>query len=197
MPHAEMRLAVMRACLLLAALLALAACGGPAPRPPSPEELDLDPRYRTAFEALATHPAVQAFAAAHLPPTEMLALEVAPEVVPLDYAALAGAVLRHEGGPPARLGAVRDSLAALAAADGLEPGRQEALAALSRGQHRPLVLFFGRPGPGRLGAQLFPNPYRRAGFEAVRRGAPGLALLVVFDERGAIEHIHAAEMEDG
>lgn len=184
-------------CLLLA--LAVAGCGGPrpGPPPPSPAEVGVDARYRAAFEALATHPAVQAFAAAHLPPTEVLAIEVAPEVVPLDYAALAGAVLRQRGGPEERLAAVRDSLATLTEADRFVPTHNEALTTLSRRQRRPLVLFFSRPGTDRLGAQLYPNPYRRTGYAAIRDGAPGLALLVTFDERGVIEHVYAAEMVDG
>ncbi len=179
--------------LLLFALL-LAGCSGPrpGPPPPAPSEAGLDVRYERAFAALRVHPAVQRFAAAHLAPSEPLAIEVAAELVPLDYALLARDVARQSG--PARLAAVRDSLAALAAADRFASASDEALPLLSQRQQRPLLLFFSRATDGRLGAQLYPNPYHRRGYDSVRDGAPGLALLVVFDG-GRVAQVYAEAVE--
>lgn len=163
----------------------LAGCSGPkpGPPPPAPAEAGLDVHYERAFAALRVHPAVQRFAAAHLAPSEPLTIEVSPELVPLDYALLAPDVLRQqaETSGTARLTTVRDSLAALAAADRFAPTSDEALPLLSMRQQRPLLLFFTQLNGQRLGAQLYPNPYRRRSYETVRDGAPGLALLVVFE----------------
>jgi hypothetical protein len=159
-------------CVLLPFVpLLLAGCAGPAagPPPPAPAAAGVPPHYERAFAALRVHPAVQAFAAEHLDPSETLAIEVSSEVVPLGAAARA---------------ALGDSLAALAPP--APAATDDALPLLSGRQQRPLVLFFGGGNDARVAAQLYPNPYRRKGFEAVRDGAPGLALLVVF-ERGAAE----------
>lgn len=166
---------MLRLCLLPLLLL---GCSGPAPGPPppAPAEAALAPEYEQAYTALRVHPAVQAFAAEHLAPSETLALEVSSEVVPL--------------GPAARA-ALGDSLAAFSST-----GRatDEALPLLSRQQRRPLVLFFGTMHGSHLAAQLYPNPYRREGFEAIRSGAPGLALLVVF-EGGTVAEVYSGRIE--
>ncbi len=170
----------MRSLLFLAVLLA--GCSGPAPGPPppAPSEAGVDARYERAFAALRVHPAVQRFAALHLDPSEPLAIEVSPEMVALDYAPLAPDLLGQRGGQA--LAAVEDSLAALTAADYAAPSSDDALPTLSMRQQRPLVLFFSRMNEERLAAQLYPNPYRRQRFEAVRDETPGLALLVLFED---------------
>jgi hypothetical protein len=183
--------------LVLLGLL-LAGCSGPTPGPPptAPAEAGVDPHYERAYAALRVDPAVQTFAAQHLAPSEPMAIEVSPEIVLTDYALLAPAVVREEIGPtasPARRDAVRDSLATLAAADRFAPTTDDALPLLSMRQQRPLVLFFGRMTEGRLAAQLYPNPYRRRTYASVRDGAPGLALLVVF-ENGQVAQIFAEEI---
>ena len=182
---------------LLGLLFAL-GCSGPkpGPPPPAPAEAGLDPHYERAYAALRVHPAVQAFAAKHLAPSEPMAIEVSPELVPTDYAVLAPAVLRTDGptASPDRLAAVRDSLAGLASADRFAPATDDALPLLSMRQQRPLILFFNRMSDGRLGAQLYPNPYRRRSFEAVRAGSPGLILLVLF-EGGNVARVYAEEIE--
>lgn len=150
--------------LLLLAFL-LAGCSGPSPSSAPPVEAGPAPHYEQAFAALRVHPAVQAFAADHLAPSEPLAIEVSSEVVPLGGRARA---------------ALGDALAAGSSAAGAST--DDALPLLSRRQRRPLVLFFGRLDGDRLAAQLYPNPYRREGFDAVRDGAPGLALVVVFEQ---------------
>ncbi len=181
-------------------VLLLAGCSGPrpGPPPPAPAEAGLDTRYERAFAALRVHPAVQRFAAEHLAPAEPLTIEVSAEQVPLDYALLAPDVRRQDypGSGVARLAAVRDSLAALAAADRFALASDEALPLLSMRQQRPLLLFFGRMHEGRLAAHLYPNPYRRRTYAAVRDGAPGLALLVVF-EGGEVTRVYAEEIEEG
>lgn len=182
--------------LVLLGLLC-SGCTGPAPGPPppAPAEAGVDPHYERAYAALRVHPAVQTFAAQHLAPSEPMGIEVSSEVVPTDYALLAPAVVQQEVGPtasPARTDAVRDSLAALAAADRFAPTTDDALPLLSMRQQRPLMLFFGQMHDGRLAAQLYPNPYRRRTYEAVREGAPGLALLVRF-EHGRVAQIYAEE----
>lgn len=165
--------------------LILAGCSGPkpGPPPPAPAEAGLDVRYERAFAALRVHPAVQRFAAAHLAPSEPLTIEVSPELVPLDYALVARDVLRQNGSGASRLAAVRDSLSGLAAADRFAPTSDEALPLLSMNQRRPLMLFFSQATDGRLGAQLYPNPYHRSGYASVRDGVPGLALMVTFEGR--------------
>lgn len=178
--------------------LLLAGCTGPAPGPPppAPAEAGVDPHYERAFAALRVHPAVQAFAAQHLAPSEPMAIEVSSEVVPTDYALLAADVVQQEVDPtasPERTAAVRDSLAALAAADRFAPTTDDALPLLSMRQQRPLVLFFGRMSEDRLAAQLYPNPYRRRTFASIRAGAPGLALLVIF-ENGQVAQIFTEEI---
>ena len=183
--------------LLLLGLL-VAGCAGPAPgpRPPAPAEAGVDPHYERAYAALRVHPAVQAFAAQHLAPSEPLTIEVSAALVPTDYALLAPAVVRQDIGPtasPARRAAVRDSLATLAAADRFAPTTDDALPLLSMRQQRPLMLFFSRVNGDRLAAQLYPNPYRRRTYDAVRDGAPGLALLVVF-EQGRVAQVYAEEI---
>jgi len=55
------------------------------------------------------------------------------------------------------------------------------------------MLFFSRVNGDRLAAQLYPNPYRRRTYDAVRDGAPGLALLVVF-EQGRVAQVYAEEI---
>jgi hypothetical protein len=183
--------------LALLSFLVVVGCGGPKPGPPPPAavEAGLDPHYERAYAALRVHPAVQAFAAKHLAPSEPLAIEVSPELVPTNYALLAPAVLHAEGptASPDRLAAVRDSLAGLAATDRFAPETDDALPLLSMRQQRPLVLYFNRMSDGRLGAQLYPNPYRRRSYEAVRAGAPGLVLLVLFDG-GAVARVYAEEI---
>jgi hypothetical protein len=183
--------------LVLLGLL-VAGCTGPSPGPPplAPAEAGVDPHYERAYAALRTHPAVQSFAAQHLAPSEPLTIEVSPELVPTDYALLAPAVVRQQSGTtaaPARQAAVRDSLATLAAADRFAPTTDDALPLLSMRQQRPLMLFFSRVNGDRLAAQLYPNPYRRRAYDAVREGAPGLALLVVF-EQGRVAQIYAEEI---
>ena len=87
--------------------------------------------------------------------------------------------------------ALGDSLAAfapLAAA-----AEDDALPLLSRRQRRPLVVFFSPLGTDHLAAQLFPNPYRRTGFEAVSDGAPGLAVLFSFEGEEVAE-IHTGRI---
>lgn len=162
--------------LLLSLLALLAGCSGPAPGPPppAPAEAGVAPHFERAYTALLTHPAVQAFGAEHLDPSETLAIEVSSELVPLGSAA-------HR--------ALGDSLAAFAPT--FAAATDEALPLLSRRQRRPLVLFFGTRNGDHLAAQLYPNPYRRTGFEAVSDGAPGLALLIVF-EGGRVAEVHAA-----
>ena len=182
----------------LLVFLFVVGCSGPkpGPPPPAPAEAGLDPHYERAYAALRVHPAVQAFAAQHLAPSEPMAIEVSPELIPTDYALLAPAVV-HTDGPtasPDRLAAVRDSLTGLAIADRFAPDADNALPLLSMRQQRPLVLFFNRFSDGRLGAQLYPNPYRRRSYETVRDGAPHLVLLVVF-ERGDVAQIYAEEIE--
>ena len=187
---------LLRPLVLLALLVAGCAGPKPGPAPPAPAEAGVDPHYEQAYAALRVHPAVQAFAAQHLAPSEPMTIEVSPEVVPTDYALLTSAVVREEVGPtasPARAAAVRDSLAALAAADRFAPTTDDALPLLSMRQQRPLVLFFGRMSEGRLAAQLYPNPYRRRSFATVREGSPGLALLVVF-ENGRVAQVFAEEI---
>ena len=187
--------------LVLLGLL-LAACSGPAPgsrpAPPAltPTEAGVDPHYERAYAALRVHPAVQTFAAAHLAPSEALAIEVSPELVPADYALLAPAVVRQNDGAtasPERLAAVRDSLAGLTPDARSSLASDDALPLLSMRQQRPLILFFGPTDGDRLAAQLYPNPYRRRSYDAVREGAPGLALLVVFDGLQVAE-VYAEEM---
>ena len=178
--------------------LLLTGCAGPAPGPPTPApaEAGVDPHYERAYAALRVHPAVHAFAAQHLAPSEPMTIEVSPEVVPTDYALLTSAVVQEEIGPtasPARRDAVRDSLAALTAADRFAPATDDALPLLSMRQQRPLVLFFGRVSEGRLAAQLYPNPYRRRSYATIREDSPGLALLVVF-ENGQVTRIFAEEI---
>lgn len=156
----------------------LAGCSGPTPGPlpPAPAEAGVAPYYERAYAALLTHPAVQAFGAEHLDPSEPLAIEVSSEVVPLG---------------PAAHRALGDSLAAFAPT--FASATDEALPLLSRRQRRPLVLFFGTRSDDHLAAQLFPNPYRRSGFEAVSEGAPGLVLLIAFDDDQVAE-VHAARI---
>ncbi|MEM1041424.1 MAG: hypothetical protein AAGI91_02240 [Bacteroidota bacterium] len=180
---------------LLAAATLLAGCSGPKPGPPPPAatEVGLDVRYERAFAALRVHPAVQAFGAAHLAASEPLAIEVSPEIVPLDYALLAPDVARQSGAAGSRVDGVRDSLAVLAAADRFAPTSDEALPLLSMRQQRPLVLFFSQLRGDRLGAQLYPNPFRRRSYDAVRDGAPGLALLVTFED-GRVAEVYAEAM---
>lgn len=163
--------------LLLFPLL-LAGCGGSAPRPapPAPAEAGVAPHYERAYAALRVHPAVQAFAAEHLDPSEPLTIEVSSEVVPLG---------------PAAHHALGDSLAAFAPTFAVSTN--EALPTLSRRQRRPLVLFFGTRSGDHLAAQLYPNPYRRSAFEAISPGAPGLALLIAFDG-GRVAEVHAARI---
>ncbi len=181
--------------IVLASLLA--GCSGPkpGPPPPAPAEAGLDAHYERAFAALRVHPAVQRFGAQHLAPSEPLTIEVSPELVPLDYALLAPDVLRQatEASGTSRLATVRDSLATLAAADRFAPTSDEALPLLSMNQRRPLMLFFSQRNGGRLGAQLYPNPYRRRTYENVRDDAPGLALLVVF-EGTRVAQVYAEEI---
>ncbi|MEP0547036.1 MAG: hypothetical protein ABJF88_08895 [Rhodothermales bacterium] len=184
--------------LALLGLLVATGCSGPkpGPPPPAPAEAGLDPHYERAYAALRVHPAVQAFAAKHLDPSEPMAIEVSSELVPTDYALLAPAVLQADGptASPDRLAAVRDSLAGLATADRFTPVTDDALPLLSMRQQRPLVLFFNRMSDGRLGAQLYPNPYRRRSYETVRDGAPGLVLLVLFDG-GSVARVYVEEIE--
>jgi hypothetical protein len=175
---------LLRPLLLLG--LFLAGCTGPSPGPPppAPAEAGLDPHYERAYAALRVHPAVQSFAAAHLAPSEPLAIEVSAELVPTDYALFAPSVVRQNEeatASPDRLAAVRDSLAGLADADRFAPTTDEALPLLSMRQQRPLMLFFSPLSGGRLAAQLYPNPYRRRSYDAVREGTPGLALFVTFE----------------
>ncbi len=153
--------------LLLLALLLVVGCAGPSPSPvpTAPAEGSVAPHYERAFAALRVHPAVQAFAADHLAPSEPLTIEVSSEVVPLGEGARA---------------ALGDALGAGSPA--AEASTDDALPLLSHRQRRPLVLFFDRLDGDRLAAQLYPNPYRREGFEAIRNGAPGLALVVVFKQ---------------
>jgi hypothetical protein len=187
---------LLRPLVLLGLLLAGCAGPKPGPAPPAPAEAGVDPHYERAYAALRVHPAVQTFAAQHLAPSEPLAIEVSSEVVPTDYTLLAPAVVQQEIGPtasPARAEAVRDSLAALAAADRFAPTTDDALPLLSMRQQRPLVLFFGRMNEGRLAAQLYPNPYRRRSYATIREGSPGLALLVVFED-GQVAQIFAEEI---
>ena len=96
--------------LPLLGLLLVLGCSGPKPGPPPPAPADagLDPHYERAYAALRVHPAVQAFAAKHLDPSEPLAIEVSPHLVPTDYALLAPAVLQADGptASPDRLAAV-------------------------------------------------------------------------------------------
>ena len=73
------------------------------------------------------------------------------------------------------------------------PTTDDALPLLSMRQQRPLMLFFSRVNGDRLAAQLYPNPYRRRTYDAVRDGAPGLALLVVF-EQGRVAQVYAEEI---
>lgn len=176
--------------------LLLAGCTGPAPgpSPPAPAEAGVDPHYEQAYAALRVHPAVQAFAAQHLAPSEPMAIEVSPELVPAAYALLAPAIAQHEAEgsvSEAHVVAVRDSLAALSPT--LVPATDEALPHLSRRQRRPLVLFFSPLDGDRLAARLYPNPYRRRTYEAVREEAPGLALLIVF-ESGRVAQVYAEEI---
>lgn len=183
--------------LVLLGLL-LVGCAGPAtgPAPPPPTEAGVDPHYERAFAALRVHPAVQTFAATHLAPSEALAIEVSPELVPADYALLAPAIVRQNDGAtasPERLAAVRDSLAGLTPTGHSSFAADDALPLLSMRQQRPLVLFFSPFDGDRLAAQLYPNPYRRRSYDAVREGAPGLALLVVFDGTRVAE-VYAEEM---
>lgn len=163
--------------LFLLSLL-LAGCSGPAPGPPppAPAEAGVAPHYERAYAALRVHPAVQAFGAEHLAPSEPLAIEVSSEVVPLGSAA-------HR--------ALGDSLAALAST--FPATTDDALPTLSRRQRRPLVLFFGTRSGDHLAAQLYPNPYLRSGFEAISNGAPGLILLVTF-EGGQVAEVHAGRI---
>jgi hypothetical protein len=175
---------LLRPLLLLG--LFLAGCTGPSPGPPppAPASAGLDPHYEQAYAALRVHPAVQSFAAAHLAPSEPLAIEVSAELVPTDYALFAPSVVRQNEeatASPDRLAAVRDSLAGLADADRFAPTTDEALPLLSMRQQRPLMLFFSPLSDGRLAAQLYPNPYRRRSYDAVREGTPGLALFVTFE----------------
>ena len=183
--------------LALLGLLLLVGCSGPkpGPPPPAPAEAGLDPHYERAYAALRVHPAVQAFAAKHLDPSEPLTIEVSPELVPTDYALLAPAVLQADSpsASPERLVAVRDSLTRLASADRFTPVSDAALPLLSMRQQRPLVLFFNQMSNGRLGAQLYPNPYRRRSYETVRDGAPGLMILIVFDG-GDVARVYAEEI---
>ena len=183
--------------LVLLGLL-LAGCAGPAPgpAPPPPAEAGVASHYERAYAALRVHPAVQTFAAAHLAPSEALAIEVSPELVPADYALLAPAVVRQNDGAtasPERLAAVRDSLAGLTPNGRPSLATDDALPLLSMRQQRPLVLFFSPLDGDRLAAQLYPNPYRRRSYDAVREGAPGLALLVVFDGSRVAE-VYAEEI---
>ena len=181
----------------LIAGLGLAGCSGPkpGPPPPAPAEAGVALHYQRAYAALLVHPAVQSFAADHLDPSETLAIAVSAELVPLDYAVVAADLAQPGSGRllPERVAVVEDSLAALAASDRFAPFTDDALPLLSMRQQRPLVLFFGEMNDGRLPAQLYPNPYRREGFEAVRAGTPGLALLVVF-EGGAIAEVYAGPL---
>lgn len=179
--------------LRLAFLLLLAGCTGPRPGPPPPAPADagVAAHYEQAFAALRVHPAVQAFAADHLDVSETLTISVSAELVPLSYD-LVAADLAQSGSrapSPTRMAVVQDSLAALAAADRFTPKTDAALPLLSMRQQRPLVLFFGQMNDGRLPAQLYPNPYRRRGFGAIREGAPGLALLLVF-EGGTVAEVY-------
>lgn len=170
--------------LRLAFLLLLAGCSGPkpGPPPPAPAEAGVAPHYEQAFAALQVHPAVQTFAAEHLDASETLAISVSAERVPLDYTVIADDLARSRAAsPPPDFAALRDSLATLSATDRFAPDTDDALPLLSMRQQRPLVLFFGTMNEGRLPAQLYPNPYRREGYDAIRDGVPGLGLLVVFD----------------
>lgn len=163
--------------------LLLAGCSGPkpGPPPPAPAEAGVAPHYERAYAALRVHPAVQTFAAEHLDPSETLGISVSSDLVPLDYSLVAPDLLGSSPPLPARAATVRDSLFALTASDRFAPVADDALPLLSMRQQHPLVLFFGKMHDGRLPAQLYPNPYRREGFEAITAGMPGLALLVVFD----------------
>lgn len=171
--------------------LLLAGCSGPkpGPPPPAPAEAGVAAYYQKAYAALRIHPAVQAFAAEHLDPSETLGISVSNELVPLDYALVAADVVGPNAGirSPARATAVRDSLSNLAAADRFVPIADDALPLLAMRQQHPLVLFFGKMNDGRLAAQVYPNPYRREGFEAITTGMPGLALLVVFEGANVAE----------
>lgn len=172
------------ALLLLLIGVSLVGCSGPkpGPPPPAPAEAGVAPHYEKAYATLRVHPAVQAFAAEHLDASQTIAIEVSPEVVPLDYTVVAADMLGDlNSASLARQAVVEDSLAALSARDHFAPSTDEGLALLSMRQQRPLVLFFGELQDGRLPAQLYPNPYRRQGFEAITDGVPGLALLLVFD----------------
>ena len=162
--------------------LVLVGCGGPrpGPLPPAPAEAGVAPYYEKAYAALRIHPAVQAFAADHLDPSQTLGISVSSELVPLDYGLVADEVAT-DGASASRSAAVRDSLAALTSADRFAPTTDDALPLLSMRQEHPLVVFFGEMKEGRLPAQLYPNPYRRDGFEAITADTPGLAVLLVFD----------------
>lgn len=186
--------------LLLSCGLLGGACRGPAPTLAPQSEATrpaVPPPYPAAYTQLLTHPAVQAFGAEHIPPSEPMGVEVAPEVVPLDYALLLPGVLGRDYRGRADSAAVAQArLDAWAAADATTRASDPALPSLSRGLRRPLTAFFGRPVPHgegwRLSAQLYPNPYRREGFEAVRAGTPGLAVLLVLDRAGAVTSSYAA-----
>lgn len=181
---------------VLVLLFGLVGCGGPkpGPAPPAPTEAGVAPHYQKAYAALLVHPDVQAFAAQHLDVSETLAITVSDELVPLDYAVVADDVAsRGARGLSERTAVVQDSLAALAAADRFDSFTDDALPLLSMRQQRPLTLFFGTLNEGRLAAQLYPNPYRRSGFDAVTNGTPGLALLVMF-EGGRVADIYTGPL---
>lgn len=170
----------MKTSRLILLPLLLIGCSGPAPGPPPPDAVQsgVAPHYEKAYAALRVHPAVQAFAAEHLDPSQTLGISVSRELVPLDYGLVADGFTSASASGSA---AVRDSLAALAASDHFAPTMDDALPLLSMEQQHPLVVFFGEMRDGRLPAQLYPNPYRREGFEAITADVAGLALLIVFD----------------